>query len=316
VPVPGTSADAIRSALGARGAVFFPELARAAEGFPGDLLEVLWDMVWAGEVTNDTLKPLRSRVAPAEKGRGARGRRTAPSFRSRRSVTPGSEGRWSLLPAAGAGQTATERAKAKVEQLLRRYGVLTREAISAEGVTGGFSAVYPVLSAMEAVGKLRRGYFVEGLGATQFALPGAEDRLRTFREPRADETATLKLSAVDPAVLVGVAWPWASTEGRPGRYAGAHVILDAGTVIAFVARGGSNVSCFLPEHDPERARVLSRIAEALTRLATTETRFTALVSRIDGEPAEASSLGPALLVAGFRPSARGYLYRGTGVGVR
>src|SRR5262249_49071337 len=162
---------------------------------------------------------------------------------SRRVGPPGSEGRWSLLPMARAGSlqpTETERRMALARTLLERYGVLTREAVHAEGIAGGFSAVYDVLKALEDSGRIRRGYFVAGLGATQFALPGADDRLRALRDP-SDEPRTFVLAATDPGNPYGAAIPWPEREGaRPQRAAGAQVVLRDGVLVAWAGRTERN----------------------------------------------------------------------------
>src|SRR5690606_9174580 len=178
-PAEGELAATMRALLAERGAVFFRDLVTATSAFPADVLETLWTMGWAGGVTTDTLLPLRSLRGGEDRPKGARRRILAPR---RASGPPGSEGRWSLLPAIG-GVSTTERLQATATQLLERHGVLTREAVKAEALPGGFGAVYPVLKAMEEAGRVRRGYFIAGLGATQFAVPGAEDRLRKHRDP-------------------------------------------------------------------------------------------------------------------------------------
>ncbi len=196
--------------LQARGAQFFDEIVRGLGGFPNDMLDSLWRLVWAGHVSNDTLSPLRSLSRQAKDER-RRARRTRRTFRSRRAERlPGSEGRWSLLPRAGSQvATPTERLTAIASQLAERYGVLTRELVASEGLAGGFSAIYPVLKAMEEAGRLRRGYFIAGQGAAQFAVPGAEDRLRELDQRRADEAReTLVLAATDPASPYGSALRW------------------------------------------------------------------------------------------------------------
>ena len=182
---PPTTADhplaaAVRAELARGGAVFFDDLARRVGGFRHDVLDTLWQMVWAGEVTNDTLAPVRSLRRQRRAAQVQRAPSHGRGFRSRRSTAlPGSEGRWSLLLRHDTTPpSVTERQAALAAQLIDRYGVLTREMISAEGIRGGFAGIYPVLKAMEEAGKLRRGYFVAGLGAAQFAAPGAEDRLR------------------------------------------------------------------------------------------------------------------------------------------
>jgi ATP-dependent Lhr-like helicase len=243
----------LRALLAARGASFFSDLQAEAGAFSEDLLAALWALVWAGEVTNDTLAPLRALHAGAEAR--PRHRHSGRLFRSRRAGPPGSEGRWSLLPNLSGGRGApsdTERRTALVNQLLERHGVLTREAVHAEGIAGGFAAIYEVLKAMEERGRVRRGYFVAGLGATQFALPGAEERLRQLRArpsvPADSETTTdgesrrtssaavsesagnsgfsrmassrepsrtLLLAATDPANPYGAALPWPGPKGEP-----------------------------------------------------------------------------------------------------
>ena len=257
-PVEGELAAAIRECLSARGAVFFRELVDATGSFGRDVLETLWDMVWAGEVTNDTLMPIRAMRGGDERPRGRQrlSRRTP-----RRSGPPGSEGRWSLLPPVE-GPTPTERAEALATQLLERHGVLTREAVQSEGIPGGFSAVYPVLKAMEQAGKVRRGYFVAGLGAAQFALPGAEDRLRKHREPDDDAAVTL-VAADDPANVYGAAIGWPESTGRPARTAGARVVLHAGRLVGYVGKTGHSVLTFLP--DPEDPLAHAKAIEALVR---------------------------------------------------
>ena len=312
----GELAGRVREILATRGALFFSDLARATGAFPGDLLRALWDLVWAGEASNDTLAPLRSFV----KGGGSQERRAfrGRSFASRRSGPPGSEGRWSLrssLPGVEGGAGApsdTERRAAFASALLDRYGVLTREAVHAEGVAGGFATVYPVLQAMEEAGRVRRGYFVAGLGATQFALPGADDRLRAAREP-SSQGRTWILAATDPANPYGAAVPWpepaSSAAARPQRAAGARVILREGALVAVAGRGAGNLSTFLPADEPERSEAASSIASALAALVEEGRRRAVLISRIDGEEAAASPLAPFLEAAGFARGSRGYLKR-------
>ncbi|HEU5149864.1 MAG TPA: hypothetical protein VFU19_05175, partial [Iamia sp.] len=189
----GAVHDVLRAHLAAAGASFWPQLqaAVAAAGLEGyddrSLLVALWDLVWAGEVTNDTLAPLRAFVSSgtgkARKGASPRAGRPRPG-RLTRQGPPAAAGRWSLVaPLRQPVPSPSEAALAKAQQLLERHGVLTREAALGEGVEGGFAGVYPVLRAMEDKGTVRRGYFVAGLGAAQFALPGAVDRLRAEREP-------------------------------------------------------------------------------------------------------------------------------------
>ena len=306
----GELAARVREHLARRGASFFGDLQQATGAFPGDLVEAIWSLVWAGEVTNDTLAPLRSYLrGPPDRSR--RERIAGPAFRTRRLGPPGSEGRWSLLPEPSG--TPTERSMALAQVLLARYGVLTREAVHAEGVQGGFSAVYDVLKAMEESGRVRRGYFVAGLGATQFALPGADERLRALREPP-DEPQVAVLAATDPANPYGamLAWPARAEDGegaRPQRAAGAHVVLVGGELAAWLPRGEQSLLTFLPAEEPERTRRARAVANALARLVDSGRRRALLVSRVDGESVHASRMGPLLVAAGFAAGQKGYLKR-------
>ncbi len=312
----GELAERLRQILSARGALFFSDLVRETGAFAGDLLRSLWDLVWAGEATNDTLAPLRSflKGGTSEERRNFRGR----SLRSRRSGPPGSEGRWSLLPAGGSsGPSETERRAALAASLLERYGVVTREAVHAEGIAGGFSAVYSIFQAMEQAGRIRRGYFVAGLGATQFALPGADDRLRSSREPAPPgEGRTWILAAADPANPYGasVAWPEPSgTAPRASRAAGARVLLREGELLAATGRGERSLITFLPAEEPERSEAARAIASTLASLVEEGKRRAVLIGRIDGEDPSQSPLAPFLVAAGFTPGSRGFLKRVSGV---
>ncbi len=314
-PVEGELAERLRAILSARGALFFSDLARETGAFAGDLVRSLWDLVWAGEVTNDTLAPLRSflRGAANDERRSVRNR----AFRSRRSGPPGSEGRWSLLPGAAlAPPSETERRTALAASLLERYGVVTREAVHAEGIAGGFSAVYPIFQAMEQAGRIRRGYFVAGLGATQFALPGADDRLRSSRDPAPDgEGRTWFLAAADPANPYGAAVPWPEPSGaapRPTRVSGARVLLREGELLAATGRGQRSLVTFLPPEEPERSEAARAIASAFARLVESGQRRAVLIGRIDGEEPAASPLAPFLREAGFTAGSRGFLKRAPG----
>ena len=222
----------LRDHLRARGASFFRDLYVAGGG--GDeeaILDALWDLVWAGEVTNDTFAPLRL-LGPAT-------RRPPRGPRLPRLTQPRASGRWSLVTdLVGAGANPTERLHAAAGVLLQRYGILTRESVVGEGWPGGFASLYPVLRAMEESGRIRRGYFVEGLGGSQFALPGAVDRLRAFREQGDDLIA---LAACDPANAYGSVLPWPRSDGRMARAAGAYCVLDGGRLVLYLERGGRSL---------------------------------------------------------------------------
>jgi ATP-dependent Lhr-like helicase len=306
----------VREILQSRGAQFFSDLQLETGAFPGDLVNALWNLVWSGEATNDTLAPLRSylRGGSSDKPQFSRARRSARGqiFRSRRAGPPGSEGRWSLLPKIeGKRPTETERRAALATQLLERYGVLTREVVQSENIPGGFSAVYEVLKVMEENGKIRRGYFVAGRGATQFALPGADDRLRALRsEP--DEPRNIILAATDPANPYGAALPWPEREGaRPGRAAGAQVILHNGHLAAWIGRTEKTLLTFLPEAEPERGECAEAITRALAELVEEGRRRAVLISKVDGAAPQDSALAEYLSRAGFSLGSRGFLKRMT-----
>jgi ATP-dependent Lhr-like helicase len=300
----------IREHLRKRGASFFADLQQATGAFPNDLALAIWSLVWAGEVTNDTLAPLRSYLhGPPDRSR--RDRLAGPAFRSRRTGPPGSEGRWSLLPEPSG--TPTERSMALAQVLLSRYGVLAREAVHAEGIAGGFTAVYDVLKAMEESGRARRGYFVAGLGATQFALPGADERLRALRDAP-EEPQTLVLAATDPANPYGAMLPWPAREtdgeaARPQRAAGAYVVLVSGELVAWLGRGEQNLLTFLPAEEPQRTHRARALATALAQLVDSRRRRALLIARVDGEPVQTSPLAPLLVAAGFSAGHKGYLKR-------
>jgi ATP-dependent Lhr-like helicase len=314
--------SAILDHLRAHGASFFGPLHQAAGGgYPTEAVSTLWDLVWRGLITNDTFQVLRALTEARAPRRRAR-RHEPTGFRSRRSAPPAAEGRWALVPRGATNTTAWAAAWAR--QLLARNGVLTREAAASETATGGFGIVYPVLRAMEESGKIRRGYFVAGLGATQFALPGALDLLRSLRVPQIEESApeVVVLSATDPASPYGAAIKWsafASDEasarqaqaGRgPTRTVGATVILVNGALAAFLARGDRMLLTFLPEAEPERSRTAQAIARALrerSRMPVGEDLAPRgmLIEEIDGVPPSAHPIAPYLAKAGFLSGAMG-----------
>ena len=316
-PAQGALAQRVRALLSERGALFFSDLAAATGAFPADLAEALWDLVWSGEVSNDTARPLRSRLGDGAGRTRDRDRRRAGrsgrSFRSRRAGPPGTEGRWSLLPRAEA-RSETERRAGIAQQLLERHGVLTREAAAHEVDAGGFSVVYPVLKAMEEAGRIRRGYFVEGLGAVQFAWPGAEDRLRGLRDEDPGEPRSLRvLAATDPANPYGGALPWPEhPSGRPQRGAGARVVLHGGALIGFLHRSEATLLTYLPDEEPARSEAARALAEALAARVVQGARRSQLVARIDGADPREHPLRPFLEARGFAPTGRGLLLRTAG----
>jgi ATP-dependent helicase Lhr and Lhr-like helicase len=307
------------------GALFFRQLAdRAgerllAEGEPvpddADLVAALWDLVWAGLLTNDSLAPLRALVSgrsaahrsrrSALRGRYARMRWGRPPMPSR-AGPPRAAGRWSLSPVPV--PDPTRRAHARAEVFLERHGVLTRGALDTERVAGGFASVYKVLRAMEDSGRCRRGYVVDGLGAAQFAVPGAIDRLRTMNQVSDNAGATVVLAAADPAQPYGAALPWPPTVGdarhRPARKAGALAVLVDGAAVLYVERGGRSLLSFTENTDPLRAAI-SALAGAVQRgwLGSLS------VQRTDGEAAVGSALAQLLQDAGFRATPQGLRLR-------
>jgi ATP-dependent helicase Lhr and Lhr-like helicase len=317
--------EAIRELLATRGASFWPDLVQAV-GTADEriVLTALWDLVWAGEVTNDTLAPLRAVLSGAARRRSNRGGRPRPG-RLTRLGPPAGAGRWSLVqPLLEPVPSPTLRAHARATALLERHGVLAREAALAEGVEGGFAGVYGILKALEESGAVRRGYFVTGLGAAQFAVPGAVDRLRALRDVgevgaagdvagwsanghgggggRGPEGAgALALAATDPANPYGavLSWPESVGEGRPARAAGAYVVLLDGELVAFLERGGKRLVTFPAG---ERSTVW---VDALAGLVRGGRVRRLVIGHIDGEPAAASPLADELRRAGFADGYRG-----------
>jgi ATP-dependent Lhr-like helicase len=316
------------------GASFFATLHDAVGGgYPGDTVDAIWTLVWAGAITNDSLHAMRAYTRPPErrKSASARARRAAERersvaahanfgaapaghthrrFRSRRVAPPAAEGRWSILQPPSA--SPTEAAAARAQQLLTRYGVLTREVAAAEGIVGGFSAVYDVLKALEDAGRIRRGYFASGVGATQFALPAALDLLRALKDVPEDAEVVV-LAATDPANPYGTILHWpevASSEDRgraPTRTAGSLVVIVNGSLAAYISRGARQLLAFLPDDEPARSTTARALAKTLAR-------FRLLVQEINGIPAAEHPLASYLIEAGFNPSAMGFQIRQAGIG--
>ena len=303
----------LREHLGARGASFYRELHRAAGGGSDrEMLDALWDLVWAGEVTNDTFAPLRALRWKRPTGSRSTGTRRARPGRLTALGPPEAAGRWSLVEPE-AVVTPTERLHATALAQLERHGVLTREAVASEGTEGGFSGVYPILRAMEEAGRIRRGYFVDGLGAAQFALAGALDRLRAAREDADDprSAAIHLLAAADPANPYGAALAWprrGEDDRRPfQRAAGAYVVLVDGVAVLYLERGGSTLQTLPAADDPTTAAAAVRGLGALV----TSGRFRELVVRkVDGEDVATASARQLLLDAGFVAGYRGLTLRG------
>jgi ATP-dependent helicase Lhr and Lhr-like helicase len=282
--------------LAKSGASFFAQIQAAVGGFPAELVDALWDLVWKGAITNDTFHALRAFTRPKSTRTGG--------FRSRRVAPASTQGRWSLVPPPAA--TDTQRANALAQQLLMRYGVVTRESPGVEGIAGGFSAVYPVLRAMEDAGRIRRGYFVAGLGATQFASGGAIDLLRTLRD-EPEQPETVMLAATDPANPYGAIVKWPG-EGL-SRSVGAQVILVNGVMACYISRGEKQLRVFLPENEPSRSMVAREVARSLASIVQTGRRRAMLIAEIDDTPVARHPLAPFLIEEGFASTAMGYQMR-------
>jgi ATP-dependent Lhr-like helicase len=351
----GSREPQILEHLRRHGASFFGALHEAVgAGYPGQTVDALWSLVWRGLVTNDTFQALRAFTAVRAQRR-REWRVESPAFRSRRLVPPAGEGRWALVARAveSRGESASSRsakgdvtnwAAAIAPQLLARHGVLTREALAAEFIPGGFGTIYPVLKAMEEAGRIRRGYFVAGLGATQFALPGALDLLRSFRAGASDigedQTVreTLALAATDPANPYGATLKWPAFAGfaaegtagqarpqdtsmastsevadrrGPTRSVGATVLLVDGALVGYLARGDRVLLTWLPDAEPMR----SKSARSIARLLYSRARAPApgadsprgmLIEEIDAVAAARHPMAPYLVEAGFILGALGF----------
>ncbi|HYN96467.1 MAG TPA: crosslink repair DNA glycosylase YcaQ family protein, partial [Pilimelia sp.] len=317
--------DAVLDSLADGQALFFRSLSdRVGSTDDAALGAAVWDLVWAGLLTNDTLAPLRALLGAS----GAhRSRPSAPRTRYRRpgrgafptrTGPPNMAGRWSRLPERDTDPT--RRSAALADLLLERHGVITRGVVAAEGIVGGFAGVYPVLAALEERGAARRGYFVEGLGAAQFAVPGAVDRLRAQADTTDRRTAerALVLAATDPANPYGAALPWPervveSGDGEPGiarghragRKAGALVVLVGGELVLYVERGGRTLLSYQDD-----AEALTAAGRALADVVQSGALGPLSVERADGAAVHTSPLGAALTAAGFRATPRGLRLRG------
>ena len=351
--------------LASAGANFFDPLHQAVGGgYPGETIDALWSLIWRGLITNDSLHALRAYTARPESARTPRRVQTGAVFRSRRTTPPIAQGRWSLLPLRfngqrsrtshslkghdfsgaegaakitgalapeGIGPTATEASHALALQLLNRYGILLRESVAAENLPGGFSAVYDVLKALEESGRIRRGYFVEGLGATQFALPAAVDLLRQFRTsrrprslsscswPRPIRPTPMALSCAGPTCpspkkirIRGPGAGFSGVESAPRvltRATYAEVILRNGQLVAWLRRGNPNLLVFLPGEEPERSQVAAGLAHFLCSRGQQRMQMHshdgALITTINGQPVAAHFMARFLMDAGFHPGPLG-----------
>jgi ATP-dependent helicase Lhr and Lhr-like helicase len=282
--------DAIRERLAA-GPDFWLDLLADLDHPLEDLHTALWDLAWAGEVTNDAFSPLRQPQLRAASPSEQRGRR----FARRRASGAAVQGRWSLTaPLFENAPAAGPRLRAQAELMLERYGIVTRETVLAEGIPGGFASLYAELGNLELLGTARRGYFVEGLGGAQFALPGAVERLRSLPEANG---SFLLLAATDPANPYGASLPWPKPASgrRPARAPGAHLLMRDGAPLIYLERGGRGIVRLVEMDEGELGAAICALAEAvavgrLPKLA---------LEKLDGEPVIGSGHEEALLNAGF-----------------
>ncbi len=329
---PGSPAAAVLDELASGGAFLFRRLAELlGSGDDAALTAALWELAWSGHLTTDTLAPLRAllagghtahkpRPATARARYGRRGLGLARAPLPRAAGAPEVAGRWARLPEREPNPTLL--AGAQAELLVDRYGVVTRGAVMAEDLPGGFAGAYRVLAAFEEAGQLRRGYFVEGLGAAQFGERGAIDRLRSVASadsadrPGHPDAArgAIVLAATDPANPYGAALPWPSRpatdeQGRghqPGRKAGALVVLVAGDLVLYLERGGRTLLSWTDDADALGAAAAS-LAAAVQRGALGKIT----VKKIDGDGIFGSDhpLAGALAGAGFSLTPQGLRLR-------
>jgi ATP-dependent Lhr-like helicase len=285
------AAQKIRDALG-RSAEFWYDLLAATGLDDGEALPALWELVWAAEVTNDAWQPLRA----GKRYQAARPQQRPRRFSRRRAAAiTSTQGRWSLAERLFTAGEPDRRALA--ELLLERQGIVTRDGVRGEGVAGGYGAVYGELRALETLGTCRRGYFVEGLGGAQFALPGAVERLRELRPREDEDPEPLVLAAADPAQPYGAALPWPRRAGaRAARVAGAHVVLLGGEAALFVERGGRSL---VPLRDPEEEWLRPALAALVAHVKGGQGKKRLAVERFDGQPVTESEVLPLLEEAGF-----------------
>jgi ATP-dependent Lhr-like helicase len=292
--------------LRSRGASFFESLVEGIGGFPNEMVGAMWNLVWKGVLTNDTLHALRAFVrGRASSRRNISGR----TFRSRRAAPLSSQGRWSLVEQLiRVRPTPTRQSSAIAQQLLARYGVATREAPGAEQVQGGFSFVYPTFKTLEESGKIRRGYFVASLGATQFATPAAIDLLRSNRD-ESREPSTVVLAAGDPANPYGAIIKWPAAAHPLTRGVGASVILVDGALACYLFRGEKSIELFLPDDQADREQYGRAVASALASLVGQGRRRAMLITEVNGAKIADSPIAPFLAELGFAPTSQGYQLR-------
>ena len=288
-------------------------------GFPNDTADALWELAWAGLVTNDTLNPLRALISRKDSDDRRSQKNYAPAgspgfslrSRTRRGDRVG-QGRWSLVQRMMTLATPAEWTLGVAQQMLVRNGIVMRETGAAENVRGGYAAVYPALKTMEESGWVRRGMFVAGMGAAQFATPAAVDLLRSLRHPT-DRPEAVHLAASDPANPYGSLLPWVEggVEHTMSRAAGASVILVNGRLTAFLRRRNPAIRSMLPEDEPDRSQVARAVAKTLADIAIQRQsrRSGLLIGTIDDAPAAEHFLARFLEESGFVSTAAGFQMR-------
>jgi ATP-dependent helicase Lhr and Lhr-like helicase len=327
-PLLNDKEQGILDQLARSGAMFFAQLHDAlGGGYSGETLNALWNLVWRGLITNDTLHALRAYVAWPSTAKTGKREHNQPAFRSRRTTPPSAQGRWVLVSqpdrSTRAGQTEWSHAQAL--QILNRYGIVTRETVAQENIPGGFSAVYDVLKALEESGRVRRGYFVAGLGGAQFALPSAVDLLRSLRNTaQPNKPEMIALAATDPANVYGSQLRWPLVPEGPAdtsahsltRSVGASVILRNGELIAYMRRNNPNLYVFLPMDEPDRSSAARDLANFLAGSAQETMRQDEsgrhsglLFSTVNGLAIHEHWLARFLLDAGFHPAPMGFNVR-------
>lgn len=314
---PARGTEALPTLRHSGGAYFFRQLADTT-GLPDDtrVADALWDLVWAGLVSGDTFAPVRARLSGSARAPAAhRAPRRVPRGRTylprpavpTRSGPPTVAGRWSLLPDRATDNTV--RAHSTADLLLERYGVLTKGSVQSEGIPGGFALLYRVLSESEDRGRCRRGYFVDSLGGAQFSTTDVVDRLRSFEGDRRTPDTALALAACDPANPYGAALPWPKTAGgaghRPGRKAGALVVLVDGELVLYLERGGKTLLTCTEETTARHAA-----ARALADLVHHGRIDSLVIDRVDGESVHGNTFAGFLTEAGFTATPQGLRLRG------
>ncbi|MFC4377575.1 DEAD/DEAH box helicase [Nocardia halotolerans] len=317
-PVTTTDLPQLPPTIRGGGAYFFRQLSDAT-GLLDDKAvgDALWQLAWAGYVSGDTFAPVRALLSGTARSTTAhRTPRRAPRGRAylprpampTRAGPPTLAGRWSILPERV--QDNTVRAHATADQLIERYGVLTRGSVQNEGVPGGFALMYRVLTEFEDRGRCRRGYFVDTLGGAQFSTTDTVDRLRSFDTDRDTPRtgAALALAACDPANPYGaaLAWPKGDAEGghRPGRKAGALVVLVGGELVLYLERGGKTLLSFTEDIGLRRTAAM-----ALAGLVRERRVESLVIDKINGDTVHGNTFVDVLVEAGFAMTPRGLRLR-------